>query len=206
MTAFLQTALSFPTVLWSVLFAFCVVAWGLVAGGLLSSGEDGWAGGDGDAATSAGVLGRLGLGGVPALLVLTLLSFIGWVLTYLLQLLLWPGLPAALRLPVGLLTLLGALVAATLLTSWLLRPLRRLLQKVEPGQPRSLVGRVGQVLSARVDERSGRAAVEDGGAGLILQVRAQPPDQPRRGERVVLLDYDPAENSYLVVSEDRFNA
>ncbi|WP_189004072.1 OB-fold-containig protein [Deinococcus malanensis] len=209
MTAFFQTALTFPTVVWSVLFAFCVVYWMLASTGLLDSESvDGWLGMDSDhagTAQSAGILGRIGLSGVPVMVMLVLLAFIGWLVTYLVHLLVLAYVPAPLRPVAGLVTLVGAAIPAVALTSVLLRPLRPLFAHLDPPEARSLIGRVGQVTTPQVTARSGMAALDDGGAGLLLQVRSQPPDEPVRGDRVVLLGYDPADNSYLVISEDRFN-
>ena len=46
----------------------------------------------------------------------------------------------------------------------------------------------------------GQAEVDDGGAGLILQVRADP-GVFRRGDRVVLVDYLAAQNAYRVIPD-----
>ena len=81
-----------------------------------------------------------------------------------------------------------------------------LIVKLRPPVPPSLLGRVGTVISPEVDARQGRAEFADGGAGLILQVRAAPPGGFGRGDRVVLLEHDAAANTYLVISESQFNA
>ncbi|WWW34935.1 hypothetical protein V8017_18730 [Stenotrophomonas rhizophila] len=48
----------------------------------------------------------------------------------------------------------------------------------------------------------GHANVDDGGAGLILQVRSHDGSVLARGDRVVLLDYLADHNHYLVVREN----
>ncbi|MBZ9750687.1 hypothetical protein K7W42_07405 [Deinococcus sp. HMF7604] len=92
MSAFLTTALTFPTVLWSAALVACLLTWGLVALGTLDEGSLG--GGE----AGAGLLARLGLGGVPGLLVFTVLAVTGWLGTYLAHLLvlseLLPGVTA----------------------------------------------------------------------------------------------------------------
>ena len=210
MTEFLQTALTFPTLLYSILLAFCAIYWLLASTGLVDiDALDGLLGGDGDggdASDSAGILAKLGLGGVPIMVVLTVLSFFGWMSTYFVHLLLLQHLPAPLRLLGGIATLVGALVPGVFITSLLLRPVRKLIVKLRPPVPPSLLGRVGTVISPEVDARQGRAEFADGGAGLILQVRAAPPGAFGRGDRVVLLEHDAAANTYLVISESQFNA
>lgn len=210
MNAFLSTVLSFPTVPWSVLLAGCAVYWALASTGLLHHGDGGVNGHAGhhagDGAVGVGLLARVGLGGVPVTVAMTLLAFVGWVLTYFVHLLLLTGLPGGLRAGLGLVTLAASVVVGTALTAVLLRPLRAVNARLSGPRPRPLAGRVGTVTSAHVDDTSGRAAFEDGGAGLILEVRAPPPDRPRRGDRVVILDHDPVTHTYTVVTEDHFDA
>ncbi|HNV79888.1 MAG TPA: DUF1449 family protein [Thermomonas sp.] len=210
MTEFLQTALTFPTLLYSVLLAFCVIYWLLAATGLMDlDALDGLLGDDGDshhASDSAGLLARLGLGGVPIMIVLTVLSFFGWTVTYFVHLLVLQHLPAPLRMLGGIATLVGALVPGVLVTSLLLRPVRKLMVKLRPPVAPSILGRVGTVISPEVDGNQGRAEFADGGAGLILQVRVAPPGRFLRGDRVVLLEHDATANTYLVISESQFNA
>ena len=210
MTEFLQTALTFPTLLYSVLLAFCVIYWLLAATGLMDlDALDGLLGDDGDshhASDSAGLLARLGLGGVPIMIVLTVLSFFGWTGTYFVHLLVLQHLPAPLRMLGGIATLVGALVPGVFVTSLLLRPVRKLMVKLRPPVAPSILGRVGTVISPEVDGNQGRAEFADGGAGLILQVRVAPPGRFLRGDRVVLLEHDATANTYLVISESQFNA
>lgn len=210
MTEFLQTCLTFPTLAYSILLAFCVIYWLLAATGLVDiDALDGLLSGDGDsghASESAGLLARLGLGGVPIMVVLTVLSFFGWLVTYFVHLLVLQHLPAPLRLLGGIATLVGALAPGVFVTSLLLRPVRKLIVKLNPPVPPSLLGRVGTVISPEVDARQGRAEFADGGAGLILQVRAAPPATFQRGDHVILLEHDAAAHTYLVISESQFNA
>ena len=210
MTEFLQTALTFPTLLYSVLLAFCVIYWLLAATGLMDlDALDGLLGDDGDshhASDSAGLLARLGLGGVPIMIVLTVLSFFGWTVTYFVHLLVLQHLPAPLRMLGGIATLVGALVPGVFVTSLLLRPVRKLMVKLRPPVAPRILGRVGTVISPEVDGNQGRAEFADGDAELILQVRVAPPGRFLRGDRVVLLEHDATANTYLVISESQFNA
>jgi hypothetical protein len=129
MTEFYTTALSFPTLLYSILLAFCVVYWLLAATGLVDSdaihgllhhhdGLDGiHAGHHHDTATdSAGIVARLGLSGVPFMLILSVLAFFGWLITYFAQLLVLQYLPGPLRLLAGAGVLLLALLPGLVLT------------------------------------------------------------------------------------------
>lgn len=236
MIEFLETCLTFPTLAYSIVLAFCVIYWLLAMTGLFDvDALDGLLLGDGhvdvghgdfghvhaghadaghadaghgdasDHTATAGMLARLGLSGVPIMIVLTVLSFLGWLATYFVHLLVLRHLPDGLRILLGLATLLGALIPGALLTSFLLRPVARFMAKLQPVAAASILGRVGTVISPTVDASGGRAAFDDGGAGLILQVRAPPNVSFARGERVVLLSHDAQANTHAVISETEFN-
>lgn len=64
----------------------------------------------------------------------------------------------------------------------------------------SLLGRTGVVASPKVDARSGHATFDDGGAGLVLQVRSE--IELQRGERIVLIEHVADQHHYRVVRAD----
>ena len=217
MTEFYTTALTFPTLLYSILLAFCVVYWLLAATGLVDNDtihgllhhHDGLDGIDtghhhADASDSAGMIARLGLSGVPFMLILSVLVFFGWLITYFAQLLVLQFLPDPLRILAGIGVLLAALLPGVVLTSLLLRPVARLIMKLRPPVPPSILGKAGNVISPQVTDSEGRAEFDDGGAGLILQVRAPPGTVFQRGDRVVLLSFDAQTDAYAVIAESEF--
>lgn len=209
MELFLHSALAFPTVLFSFLLCLAVLYWLVAALGILEIDVlDGDFAGDGEGLELEGLAGlllRLGLGGVPVTLVLTLLVFFAWFASYFVELLLLRHLPLGwLRYPLGLAVAAAALLPAVPLTGMLCRPLRRLFRKVEAPSARSLLGQVARVRSGTVSPRFGEADLDDQGAGLILRIRADESAGFRRGDRVVLLQYLEAEHAYRVVSEDEF--
>jgi hypothetical protein len=219
MTEFYTTALTFPTMLYSILLAVCVVYWLLAATGLVDDdtihgllhhhdGLDGIHGThhhhDGGSSDGAGMIARLGLSGVPFMLILSVLVFFGWLITYFAQLLVLQFLPDPLRILAGIGVLVAALLPGVVLTSLLLRPVARLIMKLRPPVPPSILGKAGNVISPDVTEREGRAEFDDGGAGLILQVRAPPGTRFKRGDRVVLLSFDEQAHAYAVIAESEF--
>lgn len=216
MTEFYTTALTFPTLLYSILLAVCVVYWLLAATGLVDNdtihgllhhhdGLDGIHTHHHDAATdSVGMIARLGLSGVPFMLILSVLVFFGWLITYFAQLLVLQYLPDSLRVLAGIGVLVAALLPGMVLTSLLLRPVAKLIMKLRPPVPPSILGKAGNVISPKVTDSEGRAEFDDGGAGLILQVRAPPGTTFNRGDRVVLLSFDEQSHAYAVMSESEF--
>jgi len=212
MAEFLEVALSYPTLPYSVVLCFAVIYWMLAATGIIDDGGIG--SGDGadfhtgnEGATGlAGMFARIGLGGAPTMLVVLLLAFFGWTTTYLVQLFLLQSLPAPLRWGIGTGVAVAALIPGAVVSSWVLRPIRRLFMKLRPVAQESILGKSGQVSSPEVTEQRGYASIDDGGAGLILQVRARPGERHLRGDRVRLLQYLPEHNHYLVVGESELPA
>lgn len=207
MAEFLDTALAFPTLPYSIVLCFAVIYWLLAATGVVDEG--GLGSGDGvdlhggsDAVSGiAAMFARFGLGGAPTMLVVLLLAFFGWTLTYFAHLFLLQPLPAPLRWGIGAAVAVVALLPAAAVSAWLLRPIRRLLLRLRPVAQESILGKTGIVASPHVSTDRGYARVDDGGAGLVLQVRAQAGASHMRGERVRLIDYEPRHNHYLVVGE-----
>ncbi len=206
MREFLATVLTFPTLPWSVLFTCATLYWLLVAIGVMDAefGADLPADG-GEVAAASGMLARLGLSGVPLMLLLALASFWGWITSYFVQLYLLPLLPAALLWPGKIATAVLAIVPAVFVSSLMLRPLRLWLARLRPANRAPLPGRVGTVISPHVDADNGQAEFDDGGAGLIFQVRARPPETFRRGDRVVLLEYRASDHTWRVTAESRLH-
>lgn len=211
MLVFLEIVLSFPTVVFSLLLAVMVGYWLLAATGLVEiDALDGWLGADGgdfegEPGGVTGPLMRLGLGGLPIMLILTVVFLLAWFICYFTDYLLLRHLPFALvRWGVGLAVLGGAFVAAVLLSAVVLRPLRRFFARLKPLPMRSFIGQSATIRSPTVTVTQGTASVEDGGAGLILQVRDPVPDRFKRGDRVVLIEYLADQNVYRIVAEHEF--
>ncbi len=211
MDIFLQNALAFPTLIFSFLLSLMMVYWFFAALGaveidVLDIEGDSALEGDGlQAEGLAGLLLKLGLGGVPITIVLTLLAMFSWVISYLLESLLLSYLPLGwLRYPLGLVVAVGVLFVAVPPAAALCRPLRKLFLKFEAPTSRSFLGQTAVVRSSRVTLSHGEATLEDGGAGLILKVRADESKGFKRGDHVVLLEYLEAENAYRVLSVEEF--
>jgi hypothetical protein len=150
-------------------------------------GHDGHDHGDADGYEGgvAGLIQTLGLGGVPVTLMLSLLILTAWVFSIGGNELLGRDAPDW----QATLAALGSLGLAVPVTGLLIRPLRRFYRTIAAPQHRDLLGKICTVTTLRVDERYGQAEVEDGGAGLIVQVRSTDPGRLNRGDRAVIFDY-----------------
>lgn len=205
MQEFLDVVLGFPTLPYSVLLAVAAIYWalagfGLVDDGFADAGFDGALEGDAELHGLSALLSRWGLGGVPVMLVLTLLGFLAWTLTYFVHLFVLLPLPTLLRWGLGAIVLVLAPLPAVPVTALLLRPLRRFLLRLRPMPQAALLGRTGVVASPQVTASSGYANVDDGGAGLVLQVRSDV--ELQRGERIMLVEHVAAQHYYRVIRAD----
>jgi hypothetical protein len=228
---FLQTALTFPTVVYSMLLAVSALYWVFASTGLADGdaidaltgghghghihvgGDDhvdvggplhGDGHGEGDAAGAAAMLSRLGLRGIPLTVSATVFSLMGWLGTYFVHLLALPRVPADLRTLAGTAVMLAMVVPALAATSLLLRPVSRRLATFSAAAEPSLLGRTGVVITPELTSDYGQASFDDGGAGLILQVRSDGAAPLRRGDRIVLIEYLDGQNAYRVISEQQF--
>lgn len=211
MNLFFETALSFPVVLLSFLLCVVILYWITVALGLLDVdlldfNADGAESGLSNAQGLGGLLLKLGIRDVPVTLLLTLLTFFAWLFCYFIELLALRFVPLGwFRYPIGLLVLAVSLAAALPVVRLLSAPLRPLFRKFSSDTTRSVLGQTVVVRSGRVTAAHGEAVMENGGAGLILRIRADESLGFKRGDRVVLLEYLQAEHAYRVITEEEFN-
>jgi len=153
----------------------------------------------------AGLLMKIGLNGVPLTVVLSLLILLGWLISYFASYLLMAIVPGNLLwFLVGTAILIGAWMLAIPITAILIKPLRPLFSKAKGTTRASVLGQVAVVRTSRVDEGFGEVDFNDGGAGLVLKARADTPNDFKRGDRVVLLEYLETDNAYRVIPERDF--
>lgn len=205
--SFLHLLTSYPSLLPSIVVGVLLVFWLLTIAGLLdmdSFGPD-WLGGSDDADVSGlpEALLALGLDRLPFSIVVSGVAFYWWLLTMLAAGLLLPLLPLPLWAS-GTLVLAAALVAAVLLASVSLRPLKPLFVVNENVTRESAIGRRCRILTLSVEDNFGQAEVEmGGGTRLTLQVYAAAPNRLVRDSQAVVLEFDPRRRRYLVAELER---
>lgn len=211
MILFLQNILSFPVVIYSALLVIVVFYWITTAFGLLDidvldiDAPDMDIDGElPDGALNA-LLIKFKLNGVPLTLTITLIILFGWLISYYSQYFILSLFDAALiRYALGSLIFLAALAGALLLTALIIKPLSPLFKKLNREvSAHSLEGRSVEIRST-VNSQRGEAIFEDGGAGMLLQVRAEEGVSFSRGERAVIIKYHPESHTYSVITEDEF--
>ncbi|MEQ5225959.1 ubiquinone biosynthesis protein UbiH [Proteus cibi] len=208
MNLFFQNSLAFPSIIFSALLIIISFYWFCAAFGLLDidlfniDSEL-----DVDATGFAGWLTKLGLAGIPVTIILTLFTLIGWFISYFTNYWIISAIETDfIRYLVGFLALIIISFLSLNLTAVCLKPIRKkLMSRNKPKSVHQLIGKLAIVRSANVAENKGEAVLEDGGAGLILQIRAPEQENIKRGDSVVIISYDALTHSYQVVTEDEFH-
>lgn len=208
MNLFFQNSLAFPSIIFSALLIIISFYWLCAAFGLLDidlfniDSEL-----DVDTIGFAGWLTKLGLAGIPITIILTFFTFIGWFISYFTNYWIISTIETSfIHYLVGFAALIIISFISLNLTAVCLKPIRKkLISRNKPKSVHQLIGKLAIVRSANVAENKGEAVLEDGGAGLILQIRAPEKENIKRGDSVVIISYDALTHSYQVVTEDEFH-
>lgn len=92
------------------------------------------------------------------------------------------------------------------LTSLVARPLRRVFTQRPATQRRDLIGKTCVVRTGTVTSSFGEALLEDGGAGLVVRVRVDRDVPVKRGDQMLIVDWDGEHESFLVEPMDAMDA
>ena len=156
-------------------------------------------------ADAGGLLMKFGLHGVPVMVVFTIIAIVGWSVCYFTDLfLLRDAKLGVFAIPADIATMIAGLLLAIPVGRMVLAPVRRILRRFAPVSQRPMLGRHAVVRSPEITQTTGTAEVDDGGAGLILQVRAEVSGRFVRGDRIVLIEYLEDQNAYRVTSAEEF--
>lgn len=209
MDTFLQIILTFPTIFFTFFLVLSAVYWLLTVLGFVGI-EALDMDLDGDSVASLNVfsslLFRLGLNGVPLTIVISLIALLGWVFCFLIVYFVYPWIRVPwLQLVTGIPVVVGVLYVSAIITAAIIKPLRPIFLASNQQVQKQILGQVAVVRTGEANRSFGEAYLEDGGAGLIIKVRAYKDEVFKRGDRVVLLEYVAGENLYRVVSEADFN-
>ena len=161
-------------------------------------GHDGLA--DGAAAKEgvlSSLLSALKLRSVPVTVSLSFLGLFGWIVSYLLAKNAAPLLPLP-TLATGALVFVVTLATSLFMTSAAVRPLAPLFARKQGTKHVDLVGKVVRITTGRVDGKFGEGHLDDGAAGLQLQVRCADPDALARDDEALILGWDPKSESFEV--------
>lgn len=215
MDPFYQNIASFPTAIFTFFLGVCLLYWLVAVLGLVDIeildfdapefDADMDISSSSSADVLAGLLLRFGLHGVPVTIIISLVALFGWLICYYLAHITYSVIPGGLlRYITGIPIFIASLYIAVMISAQVIKPIRSLFSKALHHSPKNILGQTAIVKTSRVDTGFGEATMADGGAGLLLKVRATGDSQYQRGDRVVLLEYNTEANTYRVVSEQEF--
>jgi len=190
----------FPTIILTIPFALVLLYWLMVIIGALDLDVFDV---DVDAPEDSGIIGGFlastGLTGVPGTVALSLPILWSWLFASLgteaLKLVVTEG---AWFIVGGIAVLLLSILLALFVSALLIRPLRRLFPDQEGLRQAEIIGKLCTVKTSWVDEAFGQAEYDDGGAGLLIQVRARPGNGLSKGSRALIVERDDDKEAFLV--------
>ncbi|WP_201593514.1 hypothetical protein [Psychrobacter sp. Pi2-51] len=196
----------YPTIVFTGLVMFVTLYWMVSLLGMadMDTVDIGDASGEGSNLTSSGfvsgLLLKFGLYGVPLIVIFSLISLIGWLLSYFYTSFLHQNFDS------GILYYLfgtGALIFVLVISMWLtgiiISPIRNKIAKIPRRNAASNIGKIAVVRTLSVTDKHGEVELNDGGAGLILKIRSDINDGSlKQGDRVMLVEYLEAANTYRV--------
>lgn len=204
---------SFPTLWFLVALALCFLFWvGVFLGiidpeadmGLSSVGLEGM-GASAGITSGVGLMReqksqkKHGLAGLPPILILTFVTTLGTLFSFVgiglaashfgAQ-----GLGLGLRIAIGL----AALVLSGAASKVMMRPLKPLLRTAEQKPREEMVGEQATVITGKVTEDFGLGRLSLNGLTYEFDIRASTPNEIKRHDMVVLLEYDPEQKLFFV--------
>jgi len=210
---YIEIITSFPCVVFTVALIFVSLFWMLAILGLVDIdiiGVD--LDIDVDAETDPGAFGALsgfltyfGLNGIPVTVVFSVLTLVAWLLSYFASAYIIAPLPYDwLRYLFGMLLIVGCGIIAAPITGMSLRPTKQFFTGEAAASKTAFAGSKGVITTLEVNEKFGQAMVDDGGAGLILDVRCDTPNTLTKGDEVALITYIMGADAYQVMAEEEF--
>ncbi len=208
MDPFYSIIFSFPTIIYTFLVLLMTLFWSIAVLGLREI-EIFDFDIDADSSSSSGVLTglmlKLGLFGVPFTIILSFLALYGLVICYFMVKFSNTLLPSeALQSAVGLVIFPVSLYFSAKLSAASIKPMRKLFARPPQNISKHIIGQTAIVRSSVVNQNMGEAVLADGGAGLILKVRCQQDQSFKKGDEVVLLQYEANSQIYHVISTTDF--
>jgi len=179
-----------------------------VGGGDAGDGGDG---GDADGETSEGspvaaLIHALHLRSVPATVVFSLIITFSWLTCTVVMQLVSRAMPTGSQPFLGWLVLAGSPILALPLTSLTARPLAKVFAQRKATSHSDLIGKTCVVRTGTVTGTFGEASLEDGGAGLVLRVRVDRDLPVKRGDQMLIVEWDRERESFLVEPIDTLDS
>ena len=205
MDNFLAISFSFPTVIFTVLLMVSAGYWiftilGLFDIEVLDLDIDMDYGGDAGAVGGlAGVMIALGLVGIPITIIFSFIILFAWLVVYLISLYLLSHLDIGFLFWIGAsLSIIFSFVIAIPVTIAVTKPMRRFFKVSYATRNNDLLGEVCQVITSEVTDSFGEAELDKQGDHFIFQIRNTQSNIIKKGDKVILVEYDAEQHLYHV--------
>lgn len=204
MTDFIRELLVFPTVFYGALLIVVVLYWlsavlGFAELDVLEGDVELDVDGDTEASGISAWLTKFKLDGIPLTITLSLIILLSWVLCFVAVHFIYPLTPGGwVQILLGFWILLIAPIIAAVMVAPVLQPLKPIFRKSVAKSAADFTGQFATVRSGKVTADFGEAELSDGGAGLILKIRAAEPNTIKRGDKVKLQAYEADKNTWQV--------
>lgn len=205
MTDFLNNVFSFPTLFYTGLLIVTILYWVASSFGLGDLDITELEIDSSDISDGAGWLSKFKLDGIPLTVSISLVIFLSWVICFLVVHFYQDKIPEGwVQIFVGFWLIILMPVISAPIVGTLLTPLKPFFKKLkEDGAGRNadaLIGHLATIRTNKVTLDFGDAELDDAGANLILKVRADEPNDFKRGDSVVITEYLEDENTYRIRS------
>lgn len=210
MMLFLETIFAFPVVIYTTLLLLCIVFWliGAIDIFQLDSLDISPEGDAGSLNALGGILLKFKLHEIPFTVVATFVALFAWLTSYLIFRTLQMPMKeiTLLYYGLGLANILVSGIVGLVATSIFFRPFNKWLSKLNKAVThKDILGEVVIIRSSVVNAEKGEATYEDGGAGMILQVRCLNEDnQLTRGSEAIIIKYHIANHYYEVIPKKKY--
>lgn len=195
---FIQYVFVFPTVFFTALLVLVAFYWLTTVIGIFGIDvlDSDWES-DVEPSGIGGWLTTFKLDGIPLTITFSFIILVSWIVSFLIVDFAYPVLPEGwVQIAVGFWLLLIIPIVAAAIVSPLLQPLKPLFKKTKDVTVDDRIGMRVMIRTGHVNETFGEAELADGGAGLILKVRASEPNTFKRGDTSILRAYDETTNTY----------
>jgi hypothetical protein len=215
MDEFLRALLEPPTVIFTGLMAIVLLFWVIASLGAidvdfldfdvdLDTDVDADVDVDGG---GGGLLETLGFAGLPVSIAGTAVVLFAWIGSYVLNEWVGPNLEETLSAGASRIAVfVAASILSMIAASLALRPVRNALGNYKAVSKHALLGRFCRVTSLRVSADQGQGEIEDGGAGIVAQVRCVHFNQLQLHSRAIVVGYDADEDAFTVEPADEPSA
>ncbi len=140
-----------------------------------------------------------GLTGVPITVVVSFLIVTSWLICYLATSLILVHIPLdILRYAIGAGLIAVCFAVSIPITAWTIRPFKGFFIAHTAVKKSTLIGQECEVTTGQVNEEFGQASLEDGEAGMVLSIRAPVDKKIKKGDKVILIEYNEKDDCYNV--------